>query len=62
MVGFIIWVIGLILCIKAVLEIFKWNVDTVKKLLVIVVLLLTSWLGLLVYYFWARKNLEAMLK
>lgn len=62
MVGFIIWVIGLILCIKAVLEILKWNVDTVKKLLVIVVLLLTSWLGLLVYYFWARKNLEAMLK
>lgn len=62
MVGFIIWVVGLILCIKAVLEILKWNVDTVKRLLVIVVLLLTSWLGLIVYYFWARKNLEAMLK
>ncbi len=60
--GTIIWLIGLVLCIMAVLEILKWNVDTVKKLLVIVVLLLTSWIGLLVYYLWARKNLEAKLK
>ena len=60
MVGFIIWIVGLVLCIKAVLEIWKWNVDTVKKLLVIVLVLLTSWIGLAVYYFWGRQNLPQM--
>lgn len=62
MVGFIIWIVGLVLCIKAVLEIWKWNVDSVKKLLVIILLLLTSWIGLAVYYFWGRENLPQMLK
>lgn len=62
MVGFIIWIVGLVLCIKAVLEVWKWNVDSVKKLLVIILLLLTSWIGLAVYYFWGRENLPQMLK
>ena len=31
MIGFIIWIIGLILAIKAVLEIMQWKVDGVKK-------------------------------
>ena len=34
--GFIIWIIGLVLCIKAVLEILKWNIDGIKKLLVVI--------------------------
>lgn len=50
------------LCIKAVLEILKWNIDGIKKLLVVIILLLTSWVGLAVYYFWGRENLEAQLK
>ena len=62
MIGTIIWLIGVILCIKAVLEIWKWNIDSVKKLLVIILVLLTSWVGLVVYYFWGRENLEKMLK
>lgn len=52
MIGFIIWIIGLILAIKAVLEIMKWKVDGVKKLLVAILVLLTSWIGLIFYYFW----------
>ncbi len=60
--GFIIWIIGLVLCVKAVLEILKWDVDGVKKLLVVIILLLTSWVGLLGYYFWGRENLPALLK
>ena len=60
--GFIIWIIGLVLCIKAVLEILKWNIDGIKKLLDVIILLLTSWVGLAVYYFWGRENLEAQLK
>ena len=62
MIGFIIWINGLILAIKAVLEIMKWKVDGVKKLLVAILVLLTSWIGLIFYYFWGRDNLPQMLK
>ena len=62
MIGFIIWIIGLILANKAVLEIMKWKVDGVKKLLVAILVLLTSWIGLIFYYFWGRDNLPQMLK
>ena len=62
MIGFIIWIIGVVLALKAVLEIMRWNVDGVKKLLVAILVLLTSWIGLAVYYFWGRENLPQMLK
>lgn len=62
MIGFIIWVIGVILAIKAVLEIMSWNIDGVKKLLVAILVLLTSWVGLAVYYFWGKENLPQILK
>lgn len=39
MIGFIIWIIGVVLCVKAVLEIMKWPVDGVKKLLVAIIIL-----------------------
>lgn len=55
MIGFIIWIIGVVLCVKAVLEIMKWPVDGVKKLLVAIIILLTSWIGICVYYFWGRE-------
>lgn len=55
MIGFIIWIIGVVLCVKAVLEIMKWPVDGVKKLLVAIIILLTSWIGICVYYFWEGK-------
>ena len=62
MIKLIIWIVGWVLSIKAILEIWKWNVDTVKKLLVIILLLLTNLIGLAVYYFWGRQNLPQMLK
>lgn len=55
MISAIIWLIGLILAIKAALEI--WHIgggDTIKKVIFIILVLITSWLGLLVYYFFAR--------
>lgn len=61
MIGFIIWIIGVVLCVKAVLEIMKWPVDGVKKLLVAIIILLTSWIGICVYYFWGRENLPQIL-
>ena len=62
MIGFIIWVIGEVLAVKAVLEIMRWPVDGVKKLLVAIIILLTSWIGICVYYFWGRENLPQILK
>lgn len=40
----------------------QWKVDGVKKLLVAILVLLTSWIGLIFYYFWGRDNLPSMLK
>ncbi|MDR0988278.1 MAG: hypothetical protein LBM06_02285 [Prevotellaceae bacterium] len=63
MIWTIIWIIGLVLAIKAALEIWGWSsVSPVVRLLVIVLVLITSWIGLLVYYLWGKNNLPAMLK
>jgi membrane protein DedA with SNARE-associated domain len=62
MIGFIIWVIGLVLTIKAALQIWNTAGDTVKKLLFIVILLLTSWVGLIVYYFFAKDKIAEWVK
>lgn len=62
MIGTIIWIVGLVLTIKAALEVWKLEADTVKKLVVIVLLLLTSWLGLAFYYLYGRDKMTGWLK
>lgn len=62
MLGFVIWVIGIVLTVKAAVEVWNLNVDTVKKIVVIVLLLLTSWLGLAFYYLYAKDKLAGWLK
>ena len=62
MLGTIIWLIGVILAIKAVLEILKWNINPIVKILVAILLLATSWIGLIIYYLWGKDNLERLLK
>lgn len=62
MIGFIIWIIGVVLTIKAAIEIWNLNVDPVKKIVVIVLLVLTSWLGIAVYYLVAKDKLSTWLK
>lgn len=62
MIGFIIWAIGLVLTVKAALEIWKLNADAVKKLVVVVLLLLTSWLGLAFYYLYGKERMEDWLR
>lgn len=58
MIGFVIWIIGLVLTIKAALEIWKVNGDTVKKILLICIIILTSWIGLVFYYFYAKNKIS----
>ena len=62
MIQFIIWLVGLILCIKAVIEIWNLNGDFAKKLLFIILILLTSWVGLVVYYFFAEDKIAGWVK
>lgn len=62
MIGFIIWIIGLVLAIKAALEIYRLEGDFIKKLLFIILVLCTSWLGLCVYYFFAREKMIEWVK
>ncbi|WP_281695674.1 hypothetical protein [Bacteroides clarus] len=63
MIGFIIWIIGVILTIRAAMEIGRWRgIATEKRLVAIILVILTSWIGLAVYYFWGRDNLPQMLK
>ena len=62
MISFIIWIIGVVLTIKAAMEIWKLNGDSVKKILFIVVIVLTSWLGLIFYYFIGKAKMTEWVK
>ena len=53
MVGFVIWIVGLVLTIKAALEI--WRIHA------IILIVLTSWIGLLFYYFYGKARMPQWL-
>ena len=60
--GTVLYLAGLICAIWCVLDILKKPIGLVGKLLTAVVVLATSWVGLLLYYFWARHNLTSWFK
>ena len=62
MIAFIIWIVGLVLSIKAALEIFQFEGDLLKKVLFIVLVLCFSWIGLAVYYLFARDKMAQWVK
>lgn len=62
MISFLIWIIGVILTVKAALDIWKLSGDTVKKLLFIIVILLTSWAGLIFYYIFGKDKMPEWVK
>ena len=62
MIATIIYIIGIILCIKAVLEILKMNISMGGKVISIILLLITSWIGLLVYYLYAKNHMTEWFK
>ena len=61
MIGFIIWVIGMILTIRAAFEIARYDVSLWKRIVAIIILVSTSWVGLLFYYLFARDRMESWL-
>jgi len=57
MVAGIVYVIGVILGVKAVIEILNEPINPVGKIITITLVLLTSWVGIAVYYLLLRGNL-----
>lgn len=62
MLGTIIYIVGLVLAIIAVLDILKQPISLVGKIISIVLVLITSWIGLLVYYLYAKNHLKDWFK
>ena len=56
--GTILYLVGLVYAVLAVLDIFKKNISTAGKVIASIVVLLTSWLGFAVYYFYAKDHLQ----
>ena len=61
MVGFVIWIVGLVLTIRAALEIWRIHAPTERRLIAIVLVVLTSWVGLLFYYFYGKYRMAQWL-
>jgi len=55
--GTIIYIAGIVLSILAVIDIFKKPISLVGKIICAVLVLATSWIGLLVYYLYAKDKL-----
>ena len=60
--GSIIYFIGLVLAILAVIDILKKPISLVGKVISCVLVLITSWVGLVVYYLYAKNHLTEWLK
>ena len=60
--GTIIYLIGLVLAILAVIDIFKKPISLVGKIICSVLVLITSWIGLLVYYLYAKNHITEWFK
>jgi len=60
--GTIIWLVGTVLAIMAVMDVFKKNISTGWKVIWSVLLLVTGWIGLAVYYFFAKDKIEGWSK
>ncbi len=61
MIGTIIYVIGIILAILAVIGILKMKISILWKIIVAILVLATSWVGLIVYYLILKNHLEKWL-
>ena len=58
----LIYIIGVVLSIIAVLDILKKPISLVGKIISAVLVLAFSWVGLLVYFLYARKRLTKWFK
>ncbi len=62
MLVFLIGLVGFVLTILGAVEIYRLEGDTLKKILFIVLLFATNWMGVAVYYIFARKHIAEWVK
>lgn len=62
MLAKIIYIVGIVLAVLAVLDIFKKPISLVGKVICAALVLLTSWIGLLVYYLYAKDHITEWFK
>lgn len=60
--GTIIYIVGIVLSVLAVLDILKKPISPIGKLITAILVLLTSWIGLAVYYLYAKDHLTEWFK
>lgn len=60
--GTIIYIAGIVLSVLAVLDILKKPISTGGKIITALLVLLTSWIGLAVYYLYAKDHLSEWFK
>ena len=60
--GSIIYIIGVVLAVLAVLDVIKKPISLVGKIISAALVLLTSWVGLVVYYLYAKNHLTEWFK
>ncbi len=58
----IVYVVGVILGVVAVLEILNQPISLISKILISALVVLTSWIGIAVYYLILRGNLTRWFK
>lgn len=58
----IVYLVGLVLAILAVVDIFKKPIGLVGKVICAVIVLATSWIGLIVYYLYAKNHITEWFK
>ena len=60
--GTLIYIIGVVLAVLAVIDILKKPISLIGKVISIVLVLITSWVGLVVYYLYAKDHLTEWFK
>jgi hypothetical protein len=60
--GTIIYIAGVVLSVLAVIDILKKPISVIGKVITAVLVLCTSWIGLAVYYLYAKDHLTDWFK
>lgn len=60
--GTIIWIAGVVFSVLAIMDVFKKDISMVGKIIMTVLLLITGWIGLAVYYFYAKDHVTEWFK
>ena len=58
----LLYIIGVVLSVLAVIDILKKPISVVGKIISAVLVLITSWVGLAVYYLYAKNHLTEWFK